>query len=813
MPAADASAPVPSAWPRQPLAGVALCAVGGIVVAEIFHDSIWPFAAAFFVTVALWVWRRALWLCWLLVALGFGTLHCFRQNAVPARALAALVHPNDFTPAREVRAVGRVLDEPHARPGAPNARFTFALESIELDGDGIAHPTHAGVAVSWPLENEMPTARGNSSSNSAASVLPPPPKMGERLLLAGSARNLRPAPNPGEIDYAAQAARRGIRSEIRVSTHHAPLTRVLTPARGLSPALTRAAAGLRAWIGRCLRYDLADEPEVAAVVASMILGLDAGVENGPAGEALQVTGTLHFFAIDGLKIGLLAAAGIFLLRGGVRREIAGAAVVPLLFFYALATGWGPASLRAALIAAVLLGGLFFDRPTRAFNNLGAAAALLLLVDSNQLFARGFQLSFAVVLVILLLAPTLDRRLRPLGAPDPFLPNSLLPRWRRGLEMARRWAVGIVSVSVAAWVGSLPLMLWHFHFVSPISALANILVFPCALAVLGLCLAALAGGWLSTTWLGWMNNANWVAAKALLAIVKTCALVPGGHVYLGDLRLWSAPWREQPVVELLALDLGRRSSALHLRAGRADWLLDTGRPYDYERAVRPALHARGVNALAGLLLRQGDAAHLGAAPFALGEFRPRRVAEPALGSPRSVAWQDWQKTLDLVRGWRGLQQGKLSRGDVLDLSPDLRLRVLYPPADFARPPTLTDDRALVVQIVEAKTDRALALLTADSGAPTERWLLQNESSARLRSAALVLGAHHNGISGTPDFLRAVNARLIVCPFVADAPQLSAEQAATTRLFCLEQNGAVFLRFFSTGRLEADSYADHQRVTLP
>ncbi len=806
--------------PRQPLVGVAICAVAGVAVADWYpaEGSPWLFSALFAAVAAVWFWRRSLVLCWLLIALGFGTLHVFRQNAVPAAAFARLLDPTGDTPPRQVRAVGRVLDEPRVRPGSANARFNFALESVELDGDGIPRPTHARVVVSWPLNlpPELPDDTrpppSSSSPRNPPVAYPPLPVMGDHLALAASARNLRGARNPGETDYAAQALRNGIRSELRLQVDPLHPLRTLAESRGISPIFVRAAGRLREWMRERLHHDLRDDPEVAAIVSSMILGIDADMEKGALGDALQVTGTLHFFAIDGLKIGLLAAIGITILRTGMRRELAGLLVVPALGFYALATGLGPASLRATLIAAVLLGGLFFDRPTRAMNNLGAAAVLLLFFDTNQLFSRGFQLSFAVVLVILLVARPIDRKLRGLGAPDPFLPRVLLPRWRVWLDKARRWAVGVVSVSLAAWLGSLPLMIWYFHFVSPMSALANILVFPFALAVLGLCLCALAGGFWNL-WVGWMNNANWLFAKVLIGIVKACALLPGGYVYVGDPREWQLSGT-RPAVELLALDLGRKSSATHLRTrdgGRHEWLVDTGRAFDYERAVRPALHARGVNALTGLLLRQGDAAHLGAAPLALAEFGPGRGLAPAYPSPRSMAWKDWQTALGIVRD-RRLSRDGASRGDEFDLSPALRARVLYPPVGLSRPPVLADDRALVVQLIDTKTGRARALLTADSGETTERWLLANESAQNLRSDVLVLGAHHGGISGTTDFLRAVGARLIVCPFLADQPQLPPEQTPSAHIFCLEKSGATRVRFFRDDRIEASGFVDGKRAIV-
>src|SRR5213078_3716212 len=77
-----------------------------------------------------------------------------------------------------------------------------------------------------------------------------------------------------------------------------------------------------------------------------------------------------------------------------------------------------------------------------------AAFLILLFDSNQLFTSGFQLSFAVVGAIILLADPMFVRFERIVAPDPFLPPPLLSRMQRiyaamgrGLARSLDWIVG------------------------------------------------------------------------------------------------------------------------------------------------------------------------------------------------------------------------------------------------------------------------------------------------------------------------------------------------------------------------------------
>src|SRR5437660_7334318 len=107
------------------------------------------------------------------------------------------------------------------------------------------------------------------------------------------------------------------------------------------------------------------------------------------------------------------------------RKSAAALIIPLLLFYAAVTGLHVSSVRAAVMSSVLLAGFFFERKVFALNSLAAAAFFLLCWDTNEVFSTGFQLSFAVVGSIVLLADPLANWLREFGAPDPFLPKNLV----------------------------------------------------------------------------------------------------------------------------------------------------------------------------------------------------------------------------------------------------------------------------------------------------------------------------------------------------------------------------------------------------
>src|SRR5206468_6845597 len=102
------------------------------------------------------------------------------------------------------------------------------------------------------------------------------------------------------------------------------------------------------------------------------------------------------------------------------------------------------------------------------NSLAAAAFFILCWNTNELFSTGFQLSFAVVGAIVLFAAPFFRLFQRRAAPDPFLPQSLVPGPSRWMQSSYEWLCGGAFVSLAAWLGSLPLIFWYFLMVAQIS---------------------------------------------------------------------------------------------------------------------------------------------------------------------------------------------------------------------------------------------------------------------------------------------------------------------------------------------------------
>ena len=93
------------------------------------------------------------------------------------------------------------------------------------------------------------------------------------------------------------------------------------------------------------------------------------------------------------------------------------------------------------------------------------------------------------------------------------------------------------------------------------------------------------------------------------------------------------------------------------------------------------------------------------------------------------------------------------GDCLSLAKGVTARVLYPPTDLKV--RVLDDKSMVLQI---RAGPFRVLLMSGAGYLTERWLLENKCD--LQSDILIKGRHPSDLSGTRDFIEAVQPRVLV-----------------------------------------------------
>jgi competence protein ComEC len=205
--------------------------------------------------------------------------------------------------------------------------------------------------------------------------------------------------------------------------------------------------------------------EQAALARGMVLGQDQALPEDLR-EAFRTSGLAHLLAASGQNVMLLAALVLAVLAvvGVPLRPRLAIAIAAVLAYVPLA-GAGPSIQRAGVMGAAGLVAAMASRPPSRWYALLLAAAITLVLDPRAVEEPGWQLSFAAVLAIL----AMHRRLRA--------------------ALVRRGAPGaladVTSVTVAATVGTAPLLSLHFGELSLVSLPANVLAAPAVAPVMWL----------------------------------------------------------------------------------------------------------------------------------------------------------------------------------------------------------------------------------------------------------------------------------------------------------------------------------------
>lgn len=199
-----------------------------------------------------------------------------------------------------------------------------------------------------------------------------------------------------------------------------------------------------------------------AVLSALTIG-DKTELSESVRESYSIVGASHILALSGLHIGLLYAFLFFILRpvarkGRTGRCVRSVSLLVLLWAFAFFTGLSPSVVRSVTMFSILALADIFGRQPFSLNTLAATAWFMLLCDPAGLFDVGFQLSFLAVASILLIQRPVYRL--------------FTVRNRVGKSV---W--GLMSVSIAAQIGTAPLVMFYFSRFSVHFLLTNLLVIP------------------------------------------------------------------------------------------------------------------------------------------------------------------------------------------------------------------------------------------------------------------------------------------------------------------------------------------------
>ena len=749
---------------KRPFVAVVSCYVTGLLLAEILKPPLAAlFAASFLVLVlALVLEKLRPWLIWPLLALVGWTNLAGRTAVLAPDDLRALLGHNDVI--ATVR--GTLIETPRLRivehDGQDAERTLARVRVTGLRRDANWQPACGSIIVTTP---------GAPGGNFFA---------GQPVEISGVIERPPPALADGLFDYRDFLQTRGIFYQLKTGSTNdwrlgAPLL--------INPPLTDRFLN---WSKKTLALGLPGEDEPLRLLWAMTLGWRTAL-TPEISEPFLRAGTMHLFAIDGLRIALISGMLVALLRVlQVARAWCGIVAIPAIWFYTAATGWEPSAIRASVMMTIVIGGWALKRPVYLINSLAAAAFIILLWDPRQLFEASFQLSFLVVFVIGLLMPLLNGMIDRLLRHDPLLPDELLSRRRRALVAALRPLLRCFALSLAAWIGSIPLSALYFHLFSPVSPLANVIAVPLGTLALTSNLGSLVCG----TWFPWatglFNHSAWFFMVAMTEVSELATKIPGAFFYVpapswvdigifyavlvGALsgwrfakprRIWGLAililpavfyiWRweqSRGEIKLTVLPLNGGHAVWVDAPGRKnDWLVNCGDADAVGFTLKPFLRAQGVNHISRLALTDGSARNNGGAAllnelFGVGEL----VTSPV--HFRSGAYRDVVAQFDKPPA----RHTVIQRGDHTG-----GWQVLHPGAgeNFAH----ADDAALVLL---GNFHGTRVMLLSDLGRSGQSDLLEHNRD--LRADIVIAGLPDDGEPLCDALLDAVQPKIIV---VADS----------------------------------------------
>ncbi|MDX1753200.1 MAG: ComEC/Rec2 family competence protein [Salinimicrobium sediminis] len=317
------------------------------------------------------------------------------------------------------------------KPDLYNHKFIAEVVSVNDRG------THGKVLLLHPKDSlKMPFLEGKE-------------------LLISAPPEVIPAPlNPHQFDYAEFMSRKEVYRQINLRNG------VYRQVSDESSDLKTAAAKLRKQITTALQkrnFGAEELPIVQALLLGQKQDISAETYNNFA-----AAGAVHILAVSGLHVGIILLILNWLFSPFDRLKkskfLKTLLVILCLWGFAVLAGLSPSVVRAVTMFSFVAVGMQIKRRTGTLNSVFLSLMLLLLIKPQWIFEVGFQLSYAAVISIVLLRPL------------------LLELWEPS-NRTGKYFWDLLTVTIAAQMGVLPLSLYYFHQFPGLFFLSNLIILP------------------------------------------------------------------------------------------------------------------------------------------------------------------------------------------------------------------------------------------------------------------------------------------------------------------------------------------------
>ena len=204
-------------------------------------------------------------------------------------------------------------------------------------------------------------------------------------------------------------------------------------------------------------------------------------------EDFSKSGLVHILAISGSHMAIIFWLILLLLKPIFPANFRNVPIVISLIFiwlFAIFIDFGSSVIRSCIMITAYYFYVLLQRKPDLLHAMAISGLAILIFDTNQLFDVGFQLSFIAVFGIFWLN-------------EPIL--KYLPKPKNNVQ---NFLVNVISISIAAQLATLPLVIYYFHQYSLISVIANLVVIPFSevIIIFALLMTILLGFGFDISWL-------------------------------------------------------------------------------------------------------------------------------------------------------------------------------------------------------------------------------------------------------------------------------------------------------------------------
>ena len=312
------------------------------------------------------------------------------------------------------------------------------------------------------LKVDDKTVSGKSLLNVLIDSTQTPYKVDDILMSSSPFKELIQPLNPNQFDYKNYLEKQYVYHQIFAENH------TLFQLKSKALTLFGYADRLRDMITNKLK-EHNFKPDELAIINALLLGQRQDISEEIYNSYTRA-GAIHILAVSGLHVGIVLLLLSFVLNPvEYIRHGKTIKVLMILFFlwgFAIVAGVSASVTRAVTMFSIVAIAMHWKRPTNIYNTLAISMFILLLFKPMFLFDVGFQLSYLAVLSIVTIQPILYNIWKPKLKVFNFF-------WK------------ILSVTIAAQFGVVPISLYYFHQFPSLFFISNLAIIPFLGFILGL----------------------------------------------------------------------------------------------------------------------------------------------------------------------------------------------------------------------------------------------------------------------------------------------------------------------------------------